>query len=237
MENPHIVTAFENDLRNLKRRIVEMGGLVERAVADSIQALARRDAELAKALIAADARVDAMQREVEEAAILVIAKRSPVATDLREVVATLRIANDLERVGDMAKNIGKRVLAINGASPSPKLVLGVENLSRLALEQLVTVLDGYATGDVEKANTVRANDGSIDALYTAIFRELLTYMMEDPRNITSCTHLLFTAKNLERIGDHATNIAETIVYIATGEAPRDDRPKQDETTTMARTAP
>jgi phosphate transport system protein len=229
MENPHIVTAFENDLQNLKRRVIEMGGLVESAVADAVLALSRRDLELARIVISNDARVDQIQREIEEAATLVIAKRQPLAVDLREVMAALRVANDLERVGDMAKNMAKRILAIDGAVPSAKLMLGVENLSRLALEQLETVLDGYASKDVEKAQAVRASDGSIDAVYTSIFRELLTYMMEDARTITSCTHLLFTAKNLERIGDHATNIAETIIYVATGESPRDDRPKADET--------
>jgi phosphate transport system protein len=234
MESPHIVTAFENDLQNLKRRVIEMGGLVESAVADAVLALSRRDLELARIVISNDARIDQIQREIEEAAILVIAKRQPLAVDLREVIAALRVANDLERAGDMAKNMAKRVLAIDGAVPSAKLMLGVENLSRLALEQLETVLDGYASKDVEKAQAVRASDGSIDAVYTSIFRELLTYMMEDARNITSCTHLLFTAKNLERIGDHATNIAETIIYVATGEAPRDERPKADETSMGAK---
>jgi phosphate transport system protein len=234
MESPHIVTAFENDLQNLKRRVIEMGGLVESAVADAVLALSRRDLELARIVISNDARIDQIQREIEEAAILVIAKRQPLAVDLREVIAALRVANDLERSGDMAKNMAKRVLAIDGAVPSAKLMLGVENLSRLALEQLETVLDGYASKDVEKAQAVRASDGSIDAVYTSIFRELLTYMMEDARNITSCTHLLFTAKNLERIGDHATNIAETIIYVATGEAPRDERPKADETSMGAK---
>ncbi len=226
----HIVSAFDADLQNLTRRIAEMGGLAEKAVGDAISALARRDMDLARQVVSADQRIDALQREIEDAAILVIAKRQPVAVDLRQVVGALRVANDLERIGDMAKNVAKRVLVINGAVPAAKLILGVENLSKLALEQLENVLDAYAGRDSAKALEVRSSDGSIDAVYTSIFRELLTYMMEDPRNITACTHLLFTAKNLERIGDHATNIAETIVYVATGEVVRDDRPKSDETT-------
>jgi phosphate transport system protein len=147
--------------------------------------------------------------------------------DLREIVGALRISNDLERVGDLAKNIGKRVIAINGNFNSKKLVIGVEHLAEIALEQLKDVLDSFANRDDARALRVRGRDDEIDALYTSLFRELLTYMMEDPRNISICTHLLFCAKNIERIGDHATNIAETVHYVVTGEQLTEDRPKGD----------
>lgn len=224
----HIVTAFETELQTLKRMTAEMGGLAEKSIADAVLALSRRDLELAQRVIASDGRIDALQRDIEENAILVIAKRQPMANDLRNVVAALRISNDLERIGDLAKNIGKRVVAMNGAAPLQRLIVSVDNLSRLALEQLKVVLDAYTQSDAEKALGVWKRDTSIDAMYTSIFRELLTYMMEDPRNITPCTHLLFTAKNLERIGDHATNIAETVYYAASGRPLGDDRPKSDE---------
>jgi phosphate transport system protein len=223
----HIVRSFEQDLRGLAADIAEMGGLAEGLVADSITALVRMDIELARKVILTDARLDRLQREVEDKAILVIAKRQPMAMDLREIVGALRISNDLERVGDLAKNIGKRVIAINGNFNSKKLVIGVEHLAEIALEQLKDVLDSFANRDDARALRVRGRDDEIDALYTSLFRELLTYMMEDPRNISICTHLLFCAKNIERIGDHATNIAETVHYVVTGEQLTEDRPKGD----------
>jgi phosphate transport system protein len=223
--NTHIVKAFDQELGDLKLKIAEMGGIAEKMVADVIDALQKRDAELATQVRATDARLDAMQREVEDAAILVIARRQPMAIDLREVVATIRIASDLERVGDLAKNIAKRSLIIQESTPIPRAVNGLVHLSRLSLGQLKLVLDAYTARAVDQALGVWKTDGDIDALYTSIFRELLTYMMEDPRNITFCTHLLFSAKNLERIGDHATNIAETVHYLLTGATLPVDRPK------------
>jgi phosphate transport system protein len=224
----HTVAAFDNDLQNLAKRLVEMGGLAEAAVADSVAALVRRDAAQAQAVIAGDKRIDALQRAVEESTILIIARRQPLANDLRAVVGAIRIASDLERIGDLAKNIAKRVVAMNGVAVPPKFVSGVDHLSRLSLEALKDVLDAYARNDAAKALGVWKRDGAIDAMHTSIFRELLTYMLEDPRNITACIHLLFSAKNMERVGDHATNIAETIYYVATGEVLADDRPKSDE---------
>ena len=150
-----------------------------------------------------------------------------MAADLREIIGTLRIAADLERVGDLGKNTAKRVLAVQGTGVPRKLARGLEHLSELALVQLKDVLDVFANRSAEKAEIIRQRDEEIDAMYTSLFRELLTYMMEDPRNITTCTHLLFCAKNIERIGDHATNIAETIYYIATGAQPEGERPKDD----------
>ncbi len=213
----HIVTSFEDDLQGLSRSIAEMGGRAEQIVEHSISALLNSDANLAYEVIEADKKVDAMHRQIEESAILVIARRQPMAQDLRETISAIRIASDLERIGDLGKNIAKRGLVIQNETFSQKVRVGVEHLSDLALAQVKKVLDAYAARDVEKARDVCAQDQEIDAVYTSLFRELLTYMMEDPRNITMCTHLLFCAKNIERIGDHATNIAETVFYLITGE--------------------
>jgi phosphate transport system protein len=212
----HIVTSFEDDLQALARSIAEMGGRAEDIVERSINALLTSDADLALQVIDADHRVDQLHRQIEEAAIIVIARRQPLAQDLRETIAAIRIANDLERVGDHGKNIAKRALAIQKERFSHTLRVGIEHLAELGLRQVKKVLDAYATRDIDKAREVCVQDQEIDAVYTSLFRELLTYMMEDPRNITMCTHLLFCAKNLERIGDHATNIAETVFYLITG---------------------
>ncbi|MCK0207031.1 phosphate signaling complex protein PhoU [Starkeya koreensis] len=223
----HIVSSFDTDLKELGRRVVEMGGQSERLVADSVQALVKRDAELAQKVIVLDGPVDLLQREIEEKAVLTIARRQPLAGDLREIVAAMRVANDLERIGDLAKNTAKRVLALTGEFHPQKLVRGVEHMSGIVLEQLKVVLDSYASRDAARALDVWQRDGEVDVLYTSLFRELLTYMMEDPRNISLCTHLLFCAKNIERIGDHATNIAETVHYLTTGQLLTEERPKQD----------
>ena len=206
MMNEHTAKAFDSDLQELNRKVGEMGGLAEREIADAIQALTRRDSELAMRVVASDPTIDALQREIEEKAILTIARRQPMAVDLREIVASLRVANDLERIGDLAKNIGKRVGALEGDFHPTKLIRGVEHMSSLVLGQLKTVLDAYGSRDIASALAVWKGDEEIDALCTSLFRELLTYMMEDPRNITFCIHLLFCAKNIERMGDHATNI-------------------------------
>ena len=223
----HIVTSFEDDLQGLARSIAEMGGRAEQIVERAIAALLRSDPNLAHEVIEADKKVDALHRQIEESAILVIARRQPMAQDLRETISAIRIASDIERIGDLGKNIAKRAVAIQKDSFSQKLRVGVEHLSELGLGQVKKVLDAYATRDLEKAHEVYARDQEIDAVYTSLFRELLTYMMEDPRNITMCTHLLFCAKNIERIGDHATNIAETVAYLITGTAW--DEPRQSST--------
>ncbi|MCO6404839.1 phosphate signaling complex protein PhoU [Aurantimonas endophytica] len=228
----HIVTSYEDELKYIVRRISEMGGQAERMVEQSVLALTRSDWGLAQSVVADDLLLDAAQRELDERAILTIAKRQPMAIDLREIVGAIRISNDLERIGDLAKNIAKRVIAVHDHSQPIQLVRGLEHLSELALDQLKEVLDAYGARDEQRAMAVRENDEQIDAMYTSIFRELLTYMMEDPRNITACTHLLFTAKNIERIGDHATNIAETIYYIKTGDQMEAERPKDDRTTSL-----
>ena len=233
MTEHHTVKAFDSDLQELARMVAEMGGLAEREVADAVDALARRDTALAQRVTAADAQIDALQREIEEKSVLTIARRQPVASDLREVVGALRLANDLERIGDLAKNIAKRVIALNGEFPPPKLIRGVEHMTVLLLGQLKAVLNAYARRSVAEAMVVWRGDEEIDAVCTSVFRELLTYMMEDPRNITFCIHLLFCAKNIERMGDHATNIAETVHYIIEGRPIADQRPKGDTTTLAA----
>ncbi|HZH09330.1 MAG TPA: phosphate signaling complex protein PhoU [Microvirga sp.] len=223
----HIVTSYDNDLQALRRRISEMGGIAEKMLVDAIQALVRHDTALAQSVIASDKRLDVLQREVEESAILTIARRQPLAVDLRETISAIRVSGDVERIGDLAKNIAKRALAIGTDFQPQKIVLGLQHMSDLVLGQLKDVLDSYAQQDTARALDVWKRDGAIDALYTSLFRELLTYMMEDPRNISFCTHLLFCAKNIERIGDHTTNIAETVHYLVTGETLAIDRPKND----------
>jgi len=232
MASTHILSAYDDELKFLIRRISEMGGLAEQMVGDAVRALVSSDAALAQKVISDDVILDNAEREIGDKAITTIAKRQPMAADLREIIGSLRIASDLERIGDLGKNIAKRVIAVQADGVPRKLARGLEHLSELALVQLKEVLDVYSTRSAEKANAIRQRDEEIDAMYTSLFRELLTYMMEDPRNITSCTHLLFCAKNIERIGDHATNIAETIYYMATGAQPLGERPKDDTSNTL-----
>lgn len=223
----HIVRSFDDELLALGRNISEMGGIAETMFASSVDALLRSDTQLAQRVIATDQRLDTLEREIEEKAILTIAKRQPMAVDLRAIITSIRLAADLERVGDLAKNIGKRVVAMNGQFIPQKIAGGVTHMSDLALDRLKRVLDAYMNRDVETALDVWNNDEEIDQLYNSLFRELLTYMMEDPRNIGFCTHLLFCAKNIERIGDHATNIAETIHYLVTGKTITVERPRSN----------
>jgi phosphate transport system protein len=227
MQSQHIVRAFDEDLKYLANRIAGMGGHAERMVDQAVSALVNSDAGLARKVIDDDLFLDEGQREIDDKAIVFIAKRQPMADDLREVIGAIRISADLERVGDLGKNIAKRVVAVSDARHPFSLFRGLQALTELALTQLKDVLDAYASRSVERLGFVRDRDDQIDAMYTSLFRELLTYMMEDPRNITACTHLLFCAKNIERIGDHATNIAETVYYVVTGDQMPPDRPKED----------
>ncbi|MCA0035373.1 phosphate signaling complex protein PhoU [Mesorhizobium sp. B263B2A] len=229
MQSVHIVSAYDEELKYLSKRIAAMGGHAERMVEQAVAALVNADPGLAQKVIRDDAVLDEGQREIDDKAIIIIARRQPMATDLREIVGAIRISADLERVGDLGKNVAKRVVAVTDGRQPTSLFRGLEALANLALTQLKEVLDVYASRSVEKIGFVRDRDNQIDAMYTSLFRELLTYMMEDPRNITPCTHLLFCAKNIERIGDHATNIAETIYYIVTGDQMPADRPKSDKT--------
>jgi phosphate transport system protein len=229
MQSVHIVSAYDEELKYLVRRIAAMGGHAERMVEQAVAALVHADPGLAAKVVRDDLVLDEGQREIDDKAIIVIARRQPMATDLREIIGTIRIAADLERIGDLAKNVAKRVAAVADGRQPASLFRGVEALSDLALAQLKQVLDAYASRAADRISVVRDRDDQIDLMYTSLFRELLTYMMEDPRNITPCTHLLFCAKNIERIGDHATNIAETIYYIVTGDQMPAERPKGDKT--------
>ena len=226
----HTVRAYDDELAALKQLVAKMGGLAEEQLAHAIDAIAKRDTKLADMVISADDKIDALEHQVEEKAILTIAKRQPMAQDLRQIMVTIRIAADLERIGDLAKNTAKRTHAISEQLPR-KLVSGLTRMGNLAQEQLKNILDAYAQNDSEKAMQVWRSDEEIDALYNSIFRELLTYMMEDPRMIGPCTHLLFGTKNMERIGDHTTNIAENIYFLVHGRSIVEERPKKDSTST------
>ena len=225
MVDQHTVRAYDKDLDLLERRIAEMGGLAEKMVIEAMDALAGADTALAHEVVSTDPRLDALQREVEEQAILTIARRQPVAIDLREIIGAIRVAGDLERVGDLAKNIAKRSLKIGVESRVPRAIVGIKHMNDFAMELMKDVLDAYAQRDVERALDVWERDADLDALEDSVFRDLLTHMMEDPRNITFCAHLLFCSKNIERIGDHATNIAETVFYLVTGSNLPSERPR------------
>ncbi|MCC3245601.1 phosphate signaling complex protein PhoU [Methylocystis sp. WRRC1] len=221
----HIVKSYDRDLEALGRRIAEMGGIAEKMLAEAMEALSTCNVDLAHRVVASDARLDALHREIEESAVLTIARRQPLAVDLRECIAAIRIAGDIERIGDLAKNIAKRTLKIASEARFPRALVGLKSMHEIASMQLKDVLDAYALRDVERARAVWETDADLDALEDSVFRDLLTFMMEDPRNISFCTHLLFCSKNLERIGDHTTNISETIVYLVTGEPMPTERPK------------
>jgi phosphate transport system protein len=226
----HIVKAFTEQLESLANSVAQMGGLAEAQLANAIEAIAKRDGKLAEAAIGSDERVDRIQQTIEEHALRLLALRQPMAVDLRATLAAIKIANELERIGDLAKNIGKRALVLN-REPPIRLTQSLARMGRQSLAQLKMVLDAYSDRDAEAARNVWRHDEEIDELYNSLFRELLTYMMEDPRTIGLCTHLLFIAKNIERAGDHATNIAETVYHMVTGTFMRIDRPKADITST------
>ncbi len=221
----HTVKAYDRELDTLERRIAEMGGVAEKMVIDAMDALSNADTVLAHQVVATDGRLDALQREIEDLAVMTIARRQPVAIDLRELIGAIRIAGDLERVGDLAKNIAKRTIKIGAEARVPRAVVGLRHMNEVATELMKDVLDAYAQRDAERAHEVWERDVDLDALEDSVFRDLLTHMMEDPRNISFCAHLLFCAKNIERIGDHATNIAETVVYLVTGQTMPSERPR------------
>jgi phosphate transport system protein len=214
--NEHIVTSYEDELTNLQKAISEMGGMVEQAITDAATALLRLDHKAAQDVRTFDKKVDEMQQRINDMAVSIIARRQPMAADLRMVVTSIQVANDLERTGDMAKQLAKRALQIETLGLAPKFYNGVKHMTDLVARQLKAALDAYAHRDSAAAVEVCNRDDEVDAMYNSLFRELLTYMMEDPRNITQCTHLLFCTKSLERVGDHATNIAEAAYYLETG---------------------
>ena len=223
----HTTRVFDSDLIKLTQMVARMGGLAQKQITDAIDALARRDTGLARQVIATDETVDELQRQIEEKAVATIALRQPMAIDLRALVAMLRIANDLERIGDLAKNVGKRALAVSGEHSQRTLMRGLKHMASLVASQLAAVLDSFVDRNPVNALKVWQGDKEVDALYVSLFRELLTYTMEDPGTISMCIHHLFCAKNIERIGDHATNIAEAVHYMVEGHAIAGERPKGD----------
>lgn len=230
----HTLKAFEEELQALSVSIAQMGGLTEAQLGTALDAIARRDTQLAERAISGDAAIDELEHRIEAATVRLIALHQPMAVDLREAIAAIKISIDLERIGDLAKNIAKRALVLqNDFEGANRLIQGIARMGRLAQRQLKQVLDAYANREAAAAMEVWREDEEIDAMYNSVFRELLTYMMEDPRTIGVSTHLLFIAKNIERIGDHATNIAETVGYLVTGEWVHGERPKGDTTSTTA----
>ena len=224
--NDHIVRSFTDDLNDLSAKIGKMGGQAEAILVDSTQALIKRDADLGLQAIEADRRVDALDAEVEATVVRILALRQPMAIDLRVIISALKIAQALERIADHSKNNAKRALVINRAPPM-ELVKSIVRLSEVAQNMLHGILGAYANNDADSAIHIRDRDEDLDLLYEGYFRECLTYMMEDSRSITSCTHLLFIAKNIERIGDHCTNIAENVYYAVKGDRLGSARPKAD----------
>ena len=225
-EAQHIVKSYSQELKHLRDLLIEMGGLVESQVAMATSAVAENDNDAAMRAVELDHQVDALEHQAEQLVIRMLALRQPMAADLRQIVAALKIVSALERIGDYAKNVAKRSVVL-GQFPLPFSLSGLSAMARLVQENLRLVMDAVSEDDAAKAMQVWHSDQAIDDLYNSIFRELITYMMEDARSITPCTHLLFIAKNLERIGDHATNIAETVHYAVTGEPLTEARPKGD----------
>ena len=231
----HTVKAYDTELEILGRKIAEMGGIAEKMLSDAVESLFNFDTDLAWATVNGDLRLDILERDIQEAAILTIERRQPMAIDLREIIATIRISGDLERIGDRAKNIAKRAIKLAGEMHIPRCIIGLRSMRELGAVLLKDALDAYAQRDAERARDVWMHDADLDALENSVFRDLLTFMMEDPRNISFCTHLLFVSKNIEKIGDHATNIAETVVYLVTGESLPMERPKGRTSTSVSPT--
>ena len=232
MVSEHIIKSYDEELRRLDNAITQMGGLAETQLSSAIEAVVKRDSRLAADVVEADARVDQLEHDIEGMAVRLLALRQPMAVDLRQILAALKTASDLERIADYATNVAKRSIVLN-QTPPVKPAFSIPRMGRLAQGMIKDVLDAYIERDADKALVVWARDEELDEMYTSLFRELLTYMIEDARNITACTHLLFMAKNIERIGDHATNIAETLYFMVHGTPLAMVRPKRDRTTVAA----
>lgn len=227
MPSEHIVRSYDEDLRRLRDMASRMGGLAERQVADATRALVRRDTVLATEVVQRDVQIDALEREIEAYCVKLLALRQPMAADLRVIIAAMKVSNDLERIGDYAANAAKRAIVL-ASLPALGSLNGFERMAHLVQENLRAAMDAFVNNDADAAQRVWEADEPVDAIYNGIFRELLTFMMEDPRNISAATHMLFIAKNLERIGDHTTNIAERIFYAVRGDNLPEDRPKADQ---------
>lgn len=227
MDKEHIVHSYDSELNQLQNMIAEMGGLAEMQLARAIAALVKYDSEAANDIVEKDRRIDELEDAIDDLAVRLIAKRQPMANDLRTIITGLKVSANLERIGDYAKNIAKRTVTISSATGLRGPIATIARMAALVQSMIKNVLDAYIAHDADKADDVRARDQEVDQIHSGLFRELLTYMMEDPRNITPCTHLLFIAKNIERVGDHVTSVAEQIHYMVHGELPLGERPKQD----------
>ena len=224
MSSEHIVKSYDEELNHLNENILKMGGLAEALLASAIESISQRDPELAAVTVREDRKIDEIEAEIDQQVIRLLALRQPMARDLRNIVGALKMAPDIERVGDYAANVAKRAIPLCDFPPA-KSISTVPRMGKIVQHMIKDVLDAFTEGNAEKAKEVWARDEEVDDLYDGMFRELLTYMMEDPRNITPCTHLMFIAKNIERIGDHITNVAETVYYMVEGERLEELRPK------------
>jgi len=233
MEHQHIIKSFDKELGEIDSMILQMGGLVEVQISESVKALYKRDIDLAAKVRADDKQVDLFESKIDESTLRTLALRQPMAEDLRHIICALKVANNLERIGDYAKNIAKRTQVIAESGSVGTSEKTIRRMGKMAQEMVSDALNAYIGKDLKMAEELRIRDEDIDNMHNTLFRELLTYMMEDPRNITPCMHMLFIAKNLERIGDHATAIAEQIFYLITGALPDEERPKSDKTSQMS----
>jgi phosphate transport system protein len=233
MNTAHIMTAFDRDLEATQALVMRMGGLVETALLDAAEALDARDEDMAARVRSGDAAIDALEDQINADCARLIALRAPTAGDLRTVLTVMKIAAALERAGDYAKNLAKRTAVLSQMPPVPGASGSIRRLAKAVVQMLTDALDAYIRRDAKLAEDVRQRDRDIDQMYNSIFREFLTHMMEDPRNIGPCMHLHFIAKNIERVGDHATAVAEQVIYLVTGTLPGDDRPKMDSTSGLS----
>jgi phosphate transport system protein len=233
MDNSHIVKSFDRELSEIESMILEMGGLVETQITDSISALVTRNMVLAEQVRDKDKAVDVLEKRIDDATLTILALRQPMAVDLRGVICALKLASNLERIGDYSKNIAKRTQVFEKISSVGSAEKTIKRMGNLIRKMVADVLDAYVKRDVAMAEELRLRDEEIDHMHNSLFRELLTHMMEDPRNISPCMHLLFITKNLERMGDHTTAIAEQIYYVVTGSLPAESRPKADKTSQMS----
>ena len=237
MEREHIVKSFDKDLGQIESLLLEMGGIVETQISSAVKALVDRDIELGEQVRAQDKRVDDLEMQIDDLAIRLLALRQPVAEDLRAVVCALKVSANLERIGDYSKNIAKRTTVLASGGDINGSAAALRRMAREVERMLRDALDAYIQRDAELAAEVIDRDEEVDQMYNGLFRELLTFMAEDPRNISSCMHLHFIAKNIEHMGDHVTNIAEQVVYLVTGELPEEARQKQDQTSTNPNLSP
>jgi len=231
MASQHTVRSYEEELRALEATILRMGGLAEGQLAAAIEAIAKRDTELAQRTVQSDKQIDQIEHDIAEQTTRLLALRQPMAADLRQVIGALKLAGEIERIGDYAKNIAKHFLVVNRL-PGPQTGTLMQRMGQMAQEMIKDVLDAYSNKQPERAIAVWKRDGDVDELYNTQFRALLTYMLEDSRTITACTHLLFMAKNIERIGDHATNMAETVHFVLTGKRLEEERPRGEDAATI-----